>query len=301
MSDYELSNQNALRALKLANQYKLPQIELASYIILGNIQMHFKQLEPAEQSFILAKNLASKVNDQYRLGVSLANLGIINLLRVESSSQNKKAYQASKRYFLEALNMAKTQKDYTAITARYSNLANVENAIKNYSSANIYLKEALENAELSKSKLLKMQVTTSLARNHLGLNDTPKAIEMAKLALAMSKELSNEKELPNLYSILQEAYTKEKDFTKALAYQKAQMAAKDSLYTTSTTAKITELQTKYETEKKQQEIEVLTPCRMKPKRPNSNKKITLFWRQLWVYFHFWADFIFGINSVSSKM
>ena len=258
MSDFELSTQNALKALKIANQFNLPQIELASSIILGNIQMHFKQLDQAEKSFFSAKNLSSKINDQYLLGVALANLGIINLLRVENSSENKKAYLASKKYFLEALNMAKTQKDYTAITARYSNLANVENAIKNFKSANIYLQEALKNAELSNSKLLKMQVTTSLARNHLGLNDTPRAIELANLALEMSKQLSNEKELPNLYNILQEAYTKEKDFAKALEYQKAQMAAKDSLYTTNTTTKITELQTKYETEKKQKEIEVLT-------------------------------------------
>ena len=258
MSDYELSTQNALKALKMANQYNLPQIELASSIILGNIQMHFKQLDQAEKSFFSAKNLSSKVNDQYRLGVALANLGIINLLRVENSSQNKKAYLASKKYFLEALHMAKTQKDYTAITARYSNLANVENAVKNFKSANVYLQEALKNAELSNSKLLKMQVTTSLARNHLELNETSKAIALANFALEMSKQLSNEKELPNLYNILQEAYTKEKDFTKALEYQKAQMAAKDSLYTTHTTAKITELQTKYETEKKQKQIEVLT-------------------------------------------
>jgi hypothetical protein len=258
MSDYEISTQNALKALKMANQYNLPQIELASIIILGNIQMHFKQLDQAEKSFFSAKNLSSKINDQYRLGVALGNLGIINLLRVENSSQNKKAYLASKKYFLDALNMAKVQKDYTAITARYSNLANVENAVQNFKSANVYLQEALKNAELSNSKLLKMQVTTSLARNHLELNDTPKAIELANVALEMSKQLSNEKELPNLYNILQEAYTKEKNFAKALEYQKAQMAAKDSLYTTNTTSKISELQTKYETEKKQKEIEVLT-------------------------------------------
>jgi tetratricopeptide (TPR) repeat protein len=258
MSDYELSTQNALKALRAANQHNLPQIELASNIILGNIHMHFKQLDQAEQSFFSAKKLSEKVNDQYRLGVALANLGIINLLRVESASNNKRAYLAAKQYFSEALNIAKTQKDYTAITARYSNLANVENAVKNFRNANLYLKEALNNAELSKSKLLKMQITTSLARNLLELNETQKAIELANVALDLSKQLSNEKELPNLYNILQEAYTKEKDYTKALAYQKAQMVAKDSLYTTNTTAKISELQTKYETEKKQREIELLT-------------------------------------------
>lgn len=258
MSDYELSNQNALTASKIANQHNYTQIELASTIILANIQMHFKQLDLAEKSFLEAKNLSVQLKDKYRLGVALANLGIINFLRVEASQTNSKAYIASKKYFFEALEMAKEQNDFTAISARYSNLANVENVVKNYQSANNFLKEALKYADLSKSKLLTMQVTTSLARNYLALNDTKMAIELANIGLKMSQEMSNEKELPNLYGILQEAYTKEKDFVKALKFQKAQMSAKDSLYITSTTAKITELQTKYETEKKQKEIEVLT-------------------------------------------
>lgn len=258
MSDYELSNQNALNATKIANQFGFTQIELASTIILANIQMHFKHLDLAEKSFLEAKNLSIKISDKYRLGVALANLGIINFLRVEASQTNSKAYIASKKYFFDALEMAKEQNDFTAISARYSNLANVENVVNNYQSANIYLKEALKYADLSKSKLLTMQVITSLARNYLALNDTKMAIELANKGLKMSQEMSNEKELPNLYGILQEAYTKEKDFVKALEFQKAQMNAKDSLYTTSTTAKITELQTKYETEKKQKEIEVLT-------------------------------------------
>lgn len=258
MSDYELSNQNALTATKIANQYNFTQIELASTIILANIQMHFKQLDLAEKSFLEAKNLSIRLNDKYRLGVALANLGIINFLRVEASHTNSKAYLASKKYFFEALEIAKQQNDFTAISARYSNLANVENVVKNYQSANNFLKEALKYADLSKSKLLTMQVTTSLARNYLALNNTKMSIELANMGLKMSQEMSNEKELPNLYGILQEAYTKEKDFVKALEFQNAQMSAKDSLYTTSTTAKITELQTKYETEKKQKEIEVLT-------------------------------------------
>ena len=257
MSDYEVCTQNALKALRISDRFDLPQIELASTLILGNIQMHFKQLDLAEKSFFSAERIAVEINDRYRLGVALSNLGIINLLRLEKSFPNVKAYTASKKYFLEALKMAQIQKDYTAITARYSNLANVENAAKNFKSANIYLRQALENAELSNSKLLKMQVTTSLARNHLELNDTEKAIELANSALVMAKQLSNEKELPNLYNILTEAYNKVQDFEKAMTYQKAQMEAKDSLYVINTTAKITELQTRYETEKKQKEIEVL--------------------------------------------
>lgn len=258
MSDYELSAQNALNASKMANQNGFTQIELASTIILANIQMHFKQLDLAEKSFLAAKDLSVKNNDTYRLGVVLGNLGIINFLRVEAASKNIKAYNASKNYFFEALKIAKSQTDFTAISARYSNLANVENVVKNYQSANGFLKEAFKNAELSKSKLLMMQVTTSLARNYLALNDSQKAIELANEGIKMSKEMSNEKELPSLYAILEEAYTKEKDFVKAIAFQKAQMNVKDSLYLTSTTAKIAELQTKYETEKKQKEIELLT-------------------------------------------
>ncbi len=55
MSDYELSNQHVLTAIKIANQYNFTQIELASTIILANIQMHFKQLDLAEKVFLKQK------------------------------------------------------------------------------------------------------------------------------------------------------------------------------------------------------------------------------------------------------
>jgi tetratricopeptide (TPR) repeat protein len=257
-SDYELSTQNALKALKIANEYDFKHIELGSMIILGNIQMHFKQLDLAQKSFLSARDLALKINDKYRFGVAISNLGIINLLKIENNSTDLQAYKNAKKYFFESLKIAESQKDYTAISARYSNLANVENAAKNYKNANNFLIESLKYAELSKSKLLSLQVTTSLARNYLNLENTPKAIELANKGLRMSDEMSNEKEKPYLYDILQKAYAKEKDFVKALEFQNAQMASKDSLYATSITEKITELQTKYETEKKQREIELLT-------------------------------------------
>lgn len=256
-SDYELSTQNALKALKIAHQFGFKHIELGSTIILGNIQMHFKQLDLAQKSFLSARELALNINDNYRYGVAISNLGIINLLKIEANEKDTEAYRNAKKYFFEALKIAEAQKDYTAISARYSNLANVENAARYYKKANVFLNESLKYAELSKSKLLSLQVTTSLARNYLNLEDTQKAIDLANVGLKMSDELSNEKEKPNLYDILKQAYTKEKDFTKALEYQKAQMASKDSLYESDLTAKITELQTKYETVRKQKEIELL--------------------------------------------
>jgi tetratricopeptide (TPR) repeat protein len=257
-SEYELSNQYALKAVKLGNQYDFKHIELGSTIILGNIQMHFKQMDLAEKSFSSARELSIKINDNYRLGVSLSNLGIINLLKLEANDRNSIAYKKAKQYFNEALKIAENQNDYTGISARYSNLANVENAAKNYQNANDYLKNALKYAQLSKSKVLSLQVTTTLSRNYLNLGSTKNAIELANEGLKLSEELSNEKEKPSLYGILNQAYTKEKDFVKALEYQKAQMESKDSLYQTSITDKITELQTKYETEKKQRAIELLT-------------------------------------------
>lgn len=257
-SDYELSNQNALKALKIAHDYGYKRIELGSMIILANIQMHFKQLELAQKSFFSAKELAQKINDNYRYGVAVSNLGIINLLKIEANAQDTKAYQEAISYFNEALSIAQNQRDYTAVSARFTNLANVENAVKKYKEANNYLIEAFRYAELSKSRLLILQANTSLARNYLLLEDTKRAIELANKGLRMSEELSNEKDKPYLFDILQQAYTKEKDFVKALGYQKAQMAIKDSLYATSTADKIAELQTRYESEKKQGEIELLT-------------------------------------------
>jgi tetratricopeptide (TPR) repeat protein len=257
-SEYEKSNENALKALKIANQYKIKQIIGASNIILGNIQMHYNQLDLAQKSFIVALSIAKEVKDIYRQGAALANLGIINLKLLESKPVDKIAYQNANKYFGEALVIAKNQNDNTAISTRYSNLANTENVFGNYKKAQFYIFEALKFADLAKSKVLNLQLSTTLARNYLNLDNTKKAIETANYCLKLSKELSNEKELPAVYDILEKASLKENQLTEAIKYQKLQLEAKDSLFSKSTNEKILELQTKYESEKKQSEIDLLT-------------------------------------------
>lgn len=257
-SEYELSNENALKALKIANQHQIKQIIGASNIILGNIQMHYNQLDLAQKSFTIALSIAKEVKDIYRQGAALANLGIINLKLLENKPKDKIAYKNAHKYFAEALVIAQKQNDNTAISTRYSNLANTENVFGNYQKAQFYIFEAMKYADLAKSKVLNLQLSTTLARNYLNLGNTQKAIETANFCLKLSKEVSNEKELPDVYDILEKASIKEKDLTKALEYQALQSLAKDSLFSKNTNEKILELQTKYETEKKQKEIELLS-------------------------------------------
>jgi tetratricopeptide (TPR) repeat protein len=257
-SEFELSNKFALKALKIANQNGIKQTEGASYIIIGNIQMHFNQLDQAQNSFLTSLNLAIKTNDFLRQGLSLANLGIINLILLEKNFNDKNAYSNSIKYFEKALKIAFLQKDYLAISARYSNLANVENLKGNNLKAQKHLFEALKYGQLSSSKVLSLQISTALARNYLNLNDTKMAIEIANDCIKLSKEISNEKELPSLYDILQKASLKENDLRKAIEYQNLKSMAKDSLFSKNSNEKILELQTKYETEKKQKEIELLS-------------------------------------------
>lgn len=257
-SEYEQANQLALMALKLCQEHNIAQTEGAAYLIIGNIQLHYNQLQQAQNSFLRSYELATKVNDTYRKGVALGNLGIVNLKLLEKNNKDPKAYANAIKYYNEALVIAKKQNDNQAIAARLSNLANTENTVGHYQLAQKYILQALEYAARSQSKILELQTSTTLARNYLNLGDTHRAIQTAQKALKLAKELSNEKELPALYDILEQASLAQNDFKKALDYQKLQLAAKDSVFSQNTNQKILELQSKYESEKKQRKIEQLS-------------------------------------------
>lgn len=258
MSDNNLALENMLKAAKVANQYKLKPIELGCLITMGNLYEKLGQIEYAEKSYLEAKELAIELKDLHRTGVVYSNLGSIFNSIAEKNPKNKSAFARAKNYLEEALKIARQQNDNTSISIRLSNLGSLEKLRKNYKKAEEYLLEALNYANISKSKISQLAVMASLSQNYLALDKTKEAIETANQAIEIAKEIKNSDNLPKLYGILEKAYTKEKDFVKALEFQKAQMESKDSLFKTSTTAKIIELQTKYETEKKQREIELLT-------------------------------------------
>ncbi len=262
-SDYQRAQEHTLEAIRLANQHNLKDIEAVALSSMGNIQFELRQDAQAEQYFRQALTLVTAQNNQQRRGVMLNNLGNVYLRRFVVDSLRKKPlrdadYKQANGFYSEALAIARQQKDYPSVSQRLNNLSSLAIARKDYAASKPYLLEALQYAELSQSPMAKMKALANLALNYVKTDEMGKAIETANEAVAIAKQIDNIEVLPKLYNTLQQAYLKQKEYQKALDFREAANTASAALYQTTITGKIQELQTRYDTEKKQREIQLLT-------------------------------------------
>jgi two-component system, NarL family, sensor kinase len=96
----------------------------------------------------------------------------------------------------------------------------------------------------------------NLAELYLKEKDYRNAILYAKAGLIIAKEIKVITYEHSAYNILKEALYKEKDYKQAFDFYGLYMSTNDSLYNKEKTRQIIEIQAKYETNKKEKEIEI---------------------------------------------
>jgi signal transduction histidine kinase len=89
------------------------------------------------------------------------------------------------------------------------------------------------------------------------ISDSSATLDYYLKGLKLSKELGNKDNIANAYEKLTAFYTNRGNLKKALDYNKSYYAYRDSIAELSNTAKIAEIQTRYETEKKDKAISFL--------------------------------------------
>jgi serine phosphatase RsbU (regulator of sigma subunit) len=90
------------------------------------------------------------------------------------------------------------------------------------------------------------------------LNEREKAIAFLQKALGLSIKHGAKTQQQEAMQLLSEIYTEKGDHKRALELYRQYTQLKDSAYTTENIKQIAEMQTRYESEKKQQQIEILT-------------------------------------------
>src|SRR5690606_8319448 len=104
----------------------------------------------------------------------------------------------------------------------------------------------------------KLEGYASLAEAYAGIGRADSALYYGKEALKIAEQLNSHEGSLKAARTLYHVYKTRNDYRNALLYHEKYLASKDSLFNTEKTAQFRELQTKYETEKKEQQIAVLS-------------------------------------------
>ena len=116
-------------------------------------------------------------------------------------------------------------------------------------------KDYLKNFE-EKGNMANIYGSLALLYNNWG--KTSLAINYYKMAIDLYAELGFKKEIADNYKELSQLYAQQQNYRKSLDYFQSYADLKDSLFNADVSEQINEMQAKYESEKKQKEIELLT-------------------------------------------
>lgn len=236
-------------ALKLNEQTTDTLMRLQIYINLGNLHLGYGKKTEALKNFREAEKLANLLNNANQICSAYDGLGRYYL----DIADARKALW----YFLKADSISRELNDVYSVAQNLTNIALSYELLKNYPLATTKYKEALQACEA-----LEMRTGVALGEYNLGnilllQHKTDEAIMHLNKAAAVAKETDDLIRLANTYQVLAEAYAGKGDHKQAWYYEKQYAALNDSILNTEKVSQIAEMETRFDTQKKIQQIQLL--------------------------------------------
>lgn len=250
LGNYEKALTYYIKALKIAETLGSKEAMINPSIGVGNVYFNMGKYENSLIYYKKALTLSTEIKSPTGLIKSLTTIGNV----YEKLGNNDTALV----YFLKSLRINEEIGDKSSIALSMINIGNIYNNKKNYEKALEYYEKALQiNEELgNKNGSAKALLNIGLLFSQLG--NVEKAMAYLKKGLTMADSINSREIMEKSNEGLSELYEKKEDYKNALLYYKSHTTIKDSLMNENNSKNMAEIQTKYETEKKEKEIEFLT-------------------------------------------
>lgn len=208
------------------------------------------KLDEALENYKRALTSVSSVGDKLGIALALNSIGNIYL--------SKTNYEAALDNYNRSLQIRKECDDKQGQAECYNGIGKVYLEKKKYKEALKCQLQSLHLHEITGAK--KGLATTYLNLGEISeeMKNYPKAIDYYKKALAISIEINSRDAIRDSYQYLASVYEKLGNDKNALKYLTLYYTEKDSLLNKENFKQIYEINTRYQTEKKQKEIELLT-------------------------------------------
>lgn len=248
--DYGTGLEYKLIALKI---YESKNNTKGISLICNNIGvLYFRKgdYELASKYYQRAYQIALDKNDTNSQTIYTLNIGEV----YQMQGKFEKAIEYEKKSLF--LSQKEAISDNTAYA--YGIIGKVYEDKKEFNQAIVYYQKALDIfLKLNIGEAL-TEYLFYLSRTHLKLNNTQKALDLCQKSLQIAKANSEKTWEKQNYELLASIYAKNNNFENAFKYQKIYLQLRDSLVTTETEIKTAHLQTIYDSDKKQAQIDILT-------------------------------------------
>lgn len=289
MSNYSKALADLERALILFEELDI-KIGIASSLnIIGVINDDLTNLDTALEYYLRAMKIYEEIDDKTGIALSLGNVGVIyrklqrfdkalefqkkalaineargdkegiarDLTNIGVALESKEQYREALDYYLRSLKIKRELGNKRNIFPSLGNIANTYTFLGEYDKAAEYYMESLKINEESGHKRGIALCLSDLGNFYLTQHKYSEAMTHFNRALVIAKEIAENSVLNDVYFYMAGLYTEKGDYKQALEYLKLYSAVHDEIVNKASNDKIAELQTIYETEKKEKEIDLL--------------------------------------------
>jgi tetratricopeptide (TPR) repeat protein len=240
-----------LKALKLSeNRNDIDNIIIGK----SNLANVYNRLNKTTESIQLLKECNNLLLNK---GDSLTQKRAAILTNLATAFASIKMHDTAALYY-ETVYEICTLKDITiGIAITLSNLGSEYYELQRYNQAI----QVLEKAEVLVNKMdydfLRASVNKSLGKNFIAINQKAKGIKFLQKAVSIARENKDANNAIESYEFLYKVYANQKDYYNAYTNAVLYHSLKDSIYNLEKDKTIFELNTQYQTEKKEQTISLL--------------------------------------------
>lgn len=247
--DYEVSSKHGYEMLRVFETASDSAGMAKAYALLGLVFDEWGEFEKSEKYFLESLKINTKAGRKYDMAYDLNSLGALYY----HFNQRGRAEQ----YFIQSLEIRKQLKDDDGVSQSLNNLARIAKHNKEYARAIEYLESTLAIARKYNNTNRISIVHQSLGEIFMLVKRYEEAEASLKEALALSKQLKAKKRIRQVYASLAVLAYERGDFRTALRYAEEKYKYQDSVFTEDKASLIAEMETRYETGKKEQAIQLL--------------------------------------------
>jgi signal transduction histidine kinase/tetratricopeptide (TPR) repeat protein len=250
MGNYDKALELLLRSLKIEEETGDKRTLANSINNIGIVHWYLKDYDKSLEYYLRALTLREEIGNKQDITASLNNIGNT----YTDLGQNHEALE----YFQKALKIQEELGKKDVIFALTINVGGAHANLANHADALKYYVKALKIAEEIGDKFGIATTLLDLGEIHLKLKNDRQAFQYLSQALDLAQEIEARDLVKDCYLSISDYYSARNDHKKALENYVLYSEIKDSIFNEENSARIAEMQTKYETEKKEREIEILT-------------------------------------------
>jgi serine phosphatase RsbU (regulator of sigma subunit)/Tfp pilus assembly protein PilF len=221
---------------------------------IGLLYLELNKTKEARAYFERGLDIYTQKDLKYNMTAMLCNIG----LSYEKENPNTKTNNTKAlEYYLRAMKLLEGIGDQYSLAVIYENVGGIYVEMKLFEKGLPYLEKSLKLKEEINDLEGITRSYKNLAGTYDAMGNSEKAVTYFTKALQLAKQIGGKIYIKDIDQALAIHYEKAGDYKKAYFFFKEHAAFKDTILNEEGSKHMTEMQTKYQTEKKEKEIELL--------------------------------------------